>query len=123
MPPRLLGAAVVAGGVVGPEEPALVRHDFVVGTVTNINDVLEGHVRLEVECVDRMLLKLSMRQVEVSRTLVLDDPRRARRFFEALVTDNIGIGRPEEVAVVFARQVRRNTPGQFRTRVFGPGPR
>ena len=28
---------------------------------------------------------LSMRQVEVSRTLVFNDPRRARRFFEALV--------------------------------------
>ncbi|MGH3755904.1 MAG: hypothetical protein ACRDRP_25135 [Pseudonocardiaceae bacterium] len=65
--------------------------------------------------------ELSMRQVEVSRTLVLDDPRRARRFFEALVADNIGIGRPDEVAVVFARQVRKTTPGQFRTRVFGPG--
>jgi catechol 2,3-dioxygenase-like lactoylglutathione lyase family enzyme len=65
--------------------------------------------------------ELSMRQVEVSRTLVIDDPRRARRFFEALVADNIGIGRPEEVAVVFARQVRKTTPGQFRTRIFGPG--
>ena len=44
--------------------------------------------------------ELSMRQVEVSRTLVFDDPRRARGFFEALVADNIGIGRPEEVAMV-----------------------
>ncbi len=65
--------------------------------------------------------ELSMRQVEVSRTLVLDDPRRARRFFEALVCDNIGIGRPEMVDAVFARQVRRTTPGRWRTRVFGPG--
>lgn len=65
--------------------------------------------------------ELSMRQVEVSRTLVLDDPRRARRFFEALVTDNIGVGRPETVAVVFGRQVRKTTKEQFRTRVFGPG--
>ena len=38
-----------------------------------------------------------MRQVEVSRTLVLDAPRRARAFFEALVADNLGIGRPDEV--------------------------
>ena len=45
--------------------------------------------------------ELSMRQVEVSRTLVFDDPRRARGFFEALVADNVGIGRPEAVAVVF----------------------
>jgi hypothetical protein len=65
--------------------------------------------------------ELSMRQVEVSRTLVLDDPRRARRFFEALIADNVGIGRPEQVAAVFARQVRKTTPGIFRTRIFGPG--
>ncbi|MCP4965050.1 MAG: hypothetical protein GY926_07425 [bacterium] len=66
--------------------------------------------------------ELSMRQVEVSRTLVLDDPRRARRFFEALVADNIGIGRPEEVHAVFGRNKRgRTTSQRFRTRVFGPG--
>jgi hypothetical protein len=67
--------------------------------------------------------ELSMRQVEVSRTLVLDDPRRARAFFEALVADNIGIGRPEEVSVVFARQLRKRktTPGPFQTRVFSAG--
>jgi hypothetical protein len=65
--------------------------------------------------------ELSMRQVEVSRTLVFDDPRRARGFFEALVTDNIGIGRPESVAAVFARQVRKTTKEPFSTRVFTPG--
>ena len=65
--------------------------------------------------------ELSMRQVEVSRTLVFDDPRRARGFFESLVEDNVGIGRPEEVAVVFARQVRKTTKGVFRTRIFGSG--
>lgn len=65
--------------------------------------------------------ELSMRQVEVSRTLVFHDPRRARGFFEALVTDNIAIGRPEAVAVVFARQVRRTTKEPFSTRVFTPG--
>jgi hypothetical protein len=65
--------------------------------------------------------ELSMRQVEVSRTLVFDDPRRARGFFEALVADNIAIGRPEEVAAVFARRVQKNTPGIFRTRIFTAG--
>jgi hypothetical protein len=66
--------------------------------------------------------ELSMRQVEVSRTLVFDDPRRARGFFEALVTDNIGIGRPEEVHAVFGRNRRgRTTPQPFATRVFSPG--
>ena len=69
--------------------------------------------------------ELSMRQVEVSRTLVFDDPRRARGFFEALVTDNIGIGRPEEMAAVFAAHPRtrgsRRTKSLYRTRVFSPG--
>jgi hypothetical protein len=66
--------------------------------------------------------ELSMRQVEVSRTLVFDDPRRARAFFEALVTDNIGIGRPNEVHLVFGRDRRgRTTKRPFRTRVFSPG--
>jgi hypothetical protein len=66
--------------------------------------------------------ELSMRQVEVSRTLVFDDPRRARAFFEALVADNIGIGRPHEVHVVFGRNRRgRTTAMPFRTRIFTPG--
>ena len=62
--------------------------------------------------------QLSMRQIEVSRTLVLDAPRRARVLFEALVADNIGIGRPAVVSMLFARRVQRNTPGVFSTRVF-----
>ena len=48
-----------------------------------------------------------MRQVEVSRTIVFDDPRRARHFFEALVKDNVDIGRPETVSMVFARRPPR----------------
>jgi hypothetical protein len=64
---------------------------------------------------------LSMRQVEVSRTLVFDDPRRARRFFEALVADNVDVGRPEEVSAIFARQVRKTTKEPFGTRIFSAG--
>ena len=66
--------------------------------------------------------ELSMRQVEVSRTLVFDDPRRARGFFEALVTDNIGIGRPAEVRAVFGLDRRGHTKDHlYQTRVFTPG--
>lgn len=45
--------------------------------------------------------ELSMRQVEVSRTIVFDAPRHARSFFEALVVDNLDIGRPDNVELVF----------------------
>ena len=65
--------------------------------------------------------ELSMRQVEVSRTVVFDDPRRARRFFESLVQDNIDIGRPESVSMVFSRRVTKRTKEPFRERVFTAG--
>jgi hypothetical protein len=58
--------------------------------------------------------ELSMRQVEVSRTLVFDAPRRARAFFEALVADNLDVGRPDSVELIFTgprRTGRRPTVG------------
>ncbi|HEV8064718.1 MAG TPA: hypothetical protein VGP46_07795, partial [Acidimicrobiales bacterium] len=66
--------------------------------------------------------ELSMRQVEVSRTIVFDDPRRARSFFESLVSDNIGVGRPEQIRAVFIADRRgRKTALPSSTRVFSPG--
>jgi hypothetical protein len=64
--------------------------------------------------------ELSMRQVEVSRTLVFDAPRRARAFFEALIADNLDIGRPANVEIIFARHIRRDTPGVYRTAIDRP---
>jgi hypothetical protein len=54
--------------------------------------------------------EISMRQVEVSRTIVFAQPRHARGFFEALVTDNLDIGRPDQVELIFAG--RRVRPGR-----------
>jgi hypothetical protein len=65
--------------------------------------------------------ELSMRQIEVSRTLVFDAPRRARAFFEATVADNLDIGRPEEVKLIFSRQIRKNTESEFATKVVTRG--
>jgi hypothetical protein len=62
----------------------------------------------------------SMRQVEVSRTIVLDAPRRARAFFEALIADNLDVGRPANVEIIFNRHIRRDTPGVFRTAIDRP---
>jgi hypothetical protein len=47
--------------------------------------------------------ELTMRQVEVSRTLVFAAPRHTRAFFEALVADNLDIGRPERTEIIFKR--------------------
>jgi len=62
----------------------------------------------------------SMRQVEVSRTIVFDAPRRARWFFEALIAGNLDLGRPENVEIIFGRRVRCDTPGTFRTAIDRP---
>jgi hypothetical protein len=58
---------------------------------------------------------------EVSRTIVFDQPRRGRAFFESLVADNVGIGRPSEVRLIFDRRIHSNTKGTFRTRVVTRG--
>jgi len=65
--------------------------------------------------------ELSMRQVEVSRTIVFDAPRRGRAFFEAVVADNVDLGRPDNVRVIFDRNIYRNTKGTFRTNVMTRG--
>jgi lipoprotein signal peptidase len=65
--------------------------------------------------------ELSMRQVETSRTLVFDAPRRARAFFEALVADNLDLGRPDEVQLIFGRHIRSNTDSPFSTKVVTRG--
>ena len=67
--------------------------------------------------------ELSMRQVETSRTLVFDAPRRARGFFEALVADNLDIGRPEVIELIFKRGQRSGRPaaGEFKTKIVTYG--
>jgi hypothetical protein len=59
----------------------------------------------------------SMRQVEVSRTAVFDAPRHARGFFGALVAGNLDTGRPHNVEIIFARKIRRDAKGVFRTAI------
>jgi hypothetical protein len=66
--------------------------------------------------------ELSMRQVEVSRTLVFDAPRQARAFFEALIADNLDLGHPENVELLFKRDPRGRKPkdqagGVFKTAI------
>ena len=67
----------------------------------------------------------SMAQVEVSRTIVFTQPRHARAFFEALVTDNLDLGRPDTVEIIFGRRIingrQRATRGTFKTKVITRG--
>ena len=65
--------------------------------------------------------QLSILQAEFSLTQVLDQPVMGRIFFEEVIRENLDIGRPSQVSLVFDRRVSRRTPGQFRTRVITDG--
>src|ERR1035437_1612208 len=74
------------------------------GTIQGFFDRWMGLLPLpltEHDQVDGYWWELSMRQVEVSRTIVFDAPRQARAFFEALVADNLDVGRPDSVELIF----------------------
>ncbi len=64
---------------------------------------------------------LSIWQMEVSRTQVFDRPVRGREFFEEVMRDNLDLGRPDRVQLIFERRIMSRTPGKFRTRVIQDG--
>jgi hypothetical protein len=69
--------------------------------------------------------ELSVLQAEFSLTQTLDAPVNGRIFFEQVIRDNLDIGRPDQIGLVFDRRIvrkgRRATPGRFRTRVITDG--
>jgi len=60
---------------------------------------------------------LSMLQVEVSDTRVFDRPVRARQWFEATIGEQLTLGRPETVSLLFQRRPNRRSTWRFETRV------
>jgi hypothetical protein len=65
--------------------------------------------------------RLSIWQLEVSRTQVFNQPARGREFFEQVIRENLDLGRPDRVQLVFDRKIIKTTPGLFRTRVIQRG--
>jgi hypothetical protein len=65
--------------------------------------------------------QISVLQAEFSLTQVLDRPVTGRVFFEEVIRENLDIGRPSQVQLIFDRRVSRRTPGKFRTRVITDG--
>ena len=64
---------------------------------------------------------LAFRQLEISDTRMFDRPAAGRAWFERTLPDQLTLGRPDQVAVVFGRRVQRNTPGRFHTKIFNVG--
>jgi hypothetical protein len=64
---------------------------------------------------------LSILQAEFALTQVLDRPLTGRVLFEEVIRENLDLGRPSQVQLIFDRRVTKRTPGVFRTRVITQG--
>ena len=65
--------------------------------------------------------QLSIWQLEVSRTQVSRDPEQGWALVEALIRDNLDLGRPDRVSLIFERKVTKATPGEFHSRILREG--
>lgn len=63
----------------------------------------------------------SMTQVEFALTQVVERPVHGRIFFEEVIRENLDLGRPDSIQLIFDRRVTKRTPGKFRTRVVRHG--
>jgi hypothetical protein len=64
---------------------------------------------------------LSILQAEFALTQILDRPLSGRMLFEEIIRENLDLGRPDMVQLIFNRRVSKRTPGRFRTRVLTDG--
>jgi hypothetical protein len=68
--------------------------------------------------------RLAINQLEISLTHVFDRPVQGRHFFEAVIRDNLDLGRPDRVRLLFPIRITRATPPPpvgYRTRVITDG--
>jgi hypothetical protein len=124
-----IGFTALSNGFASCEDPAALQRicdRFGPGTVQVWFERWMARIPLPLDDEDRdggYWWELSMRQVETSRTLVFDGDVHARAFFEALLCENMDLGRPENVELLFRRGERRGGPaappagGGFRTAI------
>ena len=68
--------------------------------------------------------RVAICQLEVSLTQVFDRPVPGRYFFEAVIRENLDLGRPDRVGLLFPLRITRTTPPPaygYRTRVITDG--
>jgi len=124
-----LSFTALSNGFAACDDPAALQaicDRFGPGTVQVWFERWMAKIPLPLEDADRdagYWWELSVRQVETSRTLVFDEDCHARAFFEALLCENMDLGRPENVELLFRRGQRlggysRTPPGGgFKTKI------
>jgi len=68
--------------------------------------------------------RLSLWQVEFSLTHIFNRPVMGRHFFEQVIRDNLDLGRPDRVSLLFPNRITKRTPPPehgYRTRVITQG--
>ncbi len=65
--------------------------------------------------------QISLLQAEFARTQVFNRPLSGRQLFEEVIRENIDLGHPEKVSLIFDRRITKRTPGRFSTRVITHG--
>jgi hypothetical protein len=68
--------------------------------------------------------RLTLWQMEISLTQVFEKPVQGRHFFESLIRDNLDLGRPDRVSLLFPVRTTSRTPPPahgYRTRVITDG--
>jgi hypothetical protein len=64
---------------------------------------------------------ISILQAEFALTQVLDRSVTGRILFEEIIRENLDLGRPDQVQLLFNRRITKRTPGRFRTRIITQG--
>ena len=67
--------------------------------------------------------ELSILQAEFSLTQIWEKGSHGRQFFEEVIRENIDLGRPEQVQLIFERKLQKKTvaEGRMRTRIITEG--
>jgi hypothetical protein len=124
-----IGFTALSNGFASAEDPAALQaicDRFGPGAVQVWFERWMAKIPLPLDDADRdagYWWELSMRQIETSRTLVFDEDVHARAFFEALLCENMDLGRPENVELLFRRGQRAGRPtipppgGGFKTKI------
>jgi hypothetical protein len=63
---------------------------------------------------------ISVRQAEFALTQIFDRPLTGRIFFEQIIRENLDLGRPDRVQLIFNRRITKRTPSRFKTRILTP---
>ena len=68
--------------------------------------------------------RVTICQLEISLTQIFDRPVQGRHFFEGVIRENLDLGRPHRVSLLFPRRLTRRTPPPtygYRTRIITDG--